>query len=337
MVTVKNNKKRSHGRRVKNWSFWKKAVYYAIIACLVTGVVKMYLLWWDNYHMLHPEIVAATAMEYVEELPLDGILVWDERVVAAPRDGVVTYPSPLPRRVAKGSVVAAIDGIAVKADTAGYFSPLLDGHEGAWDYTKLWLDFSQFPALKVPQSLEEGSHVNKGTPLGKLAKEPQDLYCFAYLDKTLFLEQDIGRGFIGIKTEPTGKIRQAEVRASWKMEQKIKVSLILPFFTPDILMVRTFSCKVLAGKQQGVAVPHSAVVLREGKLGVFRVQGSVTKFVQVEGFPADEDIFFVPKKDDGKDKNKVKDEDENADVRIVPGDIIVLNADKVKEGTVRIW
>jgi hypothetical protein len=317
---VRNSRRRSRGRRRRSsdWSFLKKTIYYTIIVLLVIGVVEAYILWLDNYNMLHPEVVAATAMGYVEELPLDGVLIWDERVVAAPRAGVVTYPSPFPRRVSKGEPVAAIDGVAVKADVTGYFSPILDGQEGTWLYSKLWPDFSQFPPLKTPELLEEGSHLNKGEPLGKLVPQPQDLRCIAYLDKTLSLEQDIKRGFIEIKTEPAGKSRQAEVRTSAEKGQKVKVYITLPFFPPEILETRAFSCSVLTGNRQGVAVPHSAVMLRGGELGVLMVQGSITEFIQIEGFPADEDNFFIMK-------------------GVVPGNVVVLHADKVKEGVVRLW
>ncbi|MDR1376684.1 MAG: hypothetical protein LBJ22_04160 [Synergistaceae bacterium] len=296
----------------------KNTLYYAIVVLLVTAIVEVYLLWLDNYNMLHPEVVAATAMGYAEELPLEGVLIWDERVIAAPRNGVVTYPSLLPRRVTKGEPVAAVDGVAVKADATGYFSPILDGHEGTWLYSRLWPEFSQLPVPNVPESLGENALVRKGEPVGKLVPQPQDLRCIAYLDRTLALEQDIARNFIEIKTEPTGKSRQAEVRTSAKRGQKVKIYITLPFFPPEALKARAFFCSVLTGNRQGVAVPHSAVVVREGKLGVLMVQGSITEFIQVEGFPADENNFFIMK-------------------GVVPGNVVVLHADKVKEGVVRLW
>ncbi|MDR1977525.1 MAG: hypothetical protein LBQ42_02200 [Synergistaceae bacterium] len=296
----------------------KKTIYYAIIVSLAIGVVEAYLLWLDNYNMLHPDVVAATAMGYVEELPLEGVLIWDERIVAVPRDGVVTYPSPLPRRVAKNEAVAAVDGVAVRVDAPGYFSPALDGQEGKWVYSRLWPGFSQFPDFRAPELLEGGFRLSKGDPLGKLVPQPQDLRCIAYLDRTLSLEQDIKRGFLEIKTEPNGKSRQAAVRASVNAGQKVKVYLTLPFFPPEALMTRAFSCSVLTGNRQGVSVPDSAVVLREGKMGVLMVQGSVTEFTEIEGFPADENNFFVTK-------------------GVVPGNVVVLHADKVKEGVIRLW
>ena len=312
-----DNKKRHRGRK-RDWSFLKKTVYYTIIVLLGVGVIKAYILWLDHYNMLHPELAIAMAMGYVEELPLNGILIWDERPLLAPRDGVVTYPLPLPRRVAKGEAVAAVDGVAVYPDTPGYFSPALDGQEGKWVYSKLLPDFLQFPDPISPEPLKQGATLHKGEPLGKLVPQPQDLRCIAYLDQSPSLEQDIKRGFIEIKTEPDGKKRQAAVRAFVRVGQKIKIYVTLPFFPPDVLMTRSFSCSVTTGNRQGVSVPDSAVTLREGKLGVLMVLGNVAEFTEIEGFPADEKNFFITK-------------------GVMPGNVVVLYADKVKEGVIRPW
>ena len=69
---------------------------------------------------------------------------------------------------------------------------------------------------------------------------------------------------------------------------------------------------------QGVMAPDTAVVTRDGKQGVFLVQGSVTRYVEVEGFPADEGYFFITK-------------------GVLPGNQLILYADKNKEGAVRLW
>ena len=301
-----------------DWGLLKRLIYYMIIFIVSGGVIKTYLLWLENYNMLHPEVVQAVAMGYVEELPLNGILIWDEEVVFAPRDGIVTYPSLLPRRVAKGEAVAALDGVAVKVGTAGYFLPALDGQEGKWVYSRLWPGISQFPIFSAAVSVEIGSHLRKGKPLGKLIAQPQDLRCIAYLDRTPALEQDIKLGFVNIKTEPNGKSRRALVRAFVNAGQKIKVYVTLPFFPPSVLMTRAFSCSVVAGNKQGILVPDTAVILREGKMGVLLVQGSITEFTEVQGFSTDEDNFFITK-------------------GILPGNVVVLHADKVKEGAIRLW
>jgi hypothetical protein len=303
---------------VKEWGLPKRLFYYAAIVGVAVAVTEAYFLWLEHYSTLSPEVAQAAVMGYVEELPLNGVLVWDEQLVAAPKDGVLTYPSPLPRRVAKGEAVAAVDGAAVRADVPGYFFPALDGQETQWVYSKLWAGTSQFPAVEEAKPIENGKSLRRGSAVGKLVPQPQDLRCIAYLDKTPSLVWDIRRGFIRIRTEPDGKSRRASVRASFIIGQKIKLYVTLPFFPPSALRSRFFSCSVLTGDRQGVSVPDSAVVLRDGKLWVLLIQGSVAEFKEIEGFPADEENFFVTK-------------------GLTSGNLVVRHADKGREGAIRPW
>ena len=189
-------------------------------------------------------------------------------------------------------------------------------------YAKLWPGITEFPAFRPAESLENGAPLRKGDALGKLVPQPQELRCIAYLDKTASLEREIARGFLNIKTEPQGKSRRADVRASFDVRpsfsagHKIKVYLTLPFFPPSLLSSRAFSCSVLTRDMQGVAIPDTAVILRGGKQGVFLVKGNLTEFTEVEGFHADEENFFITK-------------------GLVPGNIVVQYADKFKEGIIR--
>ena len=298
--------------------FLRKLIYYTVILSLAGGVFYVYLLWLDSYNTLHPEVVTATAMGYVEELPLEGVLIWDEQVLTATRDGVLTYPSSLPRRVMKGEAVAALDGVAVNVGTAGYFVPALDGEEGNWVYSRLWPGIAAFPTFGALNILDNGARLRKGEPVGKLAPQPQELRCIAYLDKTISLAQDVKNGFINIKMNTDDKMLRADVRAYWDAGQKIKVYLTLPFFPASALLTRAFSCSVLTGNRRGVSVPDSAVILRSGKTGVLMVLGSMTEFTEVEGFPTEGDNFFITK-------------------GVLPGNVVVLHADKIKEGVVRLW
>ena len=293
--------------------------YYVSFILICSLFIKFYIMWLDSYSQMHPEIVEAQAAGYIEEQPLDGILLWDEQVIKAPYDGVLTYVSMLPRYVAKNEAVAALDGKAVKVSSPGFFIPALDGQEEKWIYSQLWPGFNPFPFFRPAVFIENGINIQKGARLGKLAPQPQTLRCIAYIDRTPFVERSIMRSSVlKIKTEPKGKARDAEVLTHENAEQKIKIYLSLPFFTPADLKSRAFSCKIVAGDMQGVIVPDTAVITRDGRQGVFLVQGSVTSYTEVEGFPADEEHFFITK-------------------GVLPGNRLILYADKNKEGIIRFW
>lgn len=294
--------------------------YYTAFFLIFVGVLKFYLIWLENYQRLHPEIIEAFAVGYIEEQPLEGVLLWDEQLLYAPKDGVLTYLSPHPRRVAKGEMVAALDGVAVRVPVPGYFSPALDGQEGHWVYSRLWPEFAPFPFFRSAVFLENGTQLRKGAPLGKLVPQPQSLRCIAYLDRSPSIELALQRRHpsLKIRTEPEGKDRQAEIIAVKSIGRKIKVCLRLPFFPPSLLHSRSFSCRVVAGDLQGVMLPDTAVVTRDGRNIVFLVQGSRVVSQDVEGFPADDKHFFITK-------------------GVTPGNKLILNADKELSDVIRLW
>ena len=293
--------------------------YYATFLLIVAVAVKSYFLWLEGYKLLHPEVIEAFAAGYLEEQPLDGVLLWDEQLIYAPKDGVLTYLSPHPRRVAKGEAVAALDGVAVRAAAPGYFFPGLDGQDGHWVYSRIWPEFVPFPFFRSAVLLENGTPLRKGAPLGKFVPQPQSLRCIAYLDRSPSIERSLQRknAAIRIRTEPDGKERGAEVIAVKFAGQKIKVCLRLPFFPAAVLHSRAFSCRVVAGDLQGVMVPDTAVVTRDGKNVVFLVQGSRVLPQEVEGFPADDRHFFITK-------------------GVAPGNKLILHADKNPSSVIRL-
>jgi len=306
-------------------AFIQKIIYYVIIVFIMMMGYRVYKIWYENYKLSNPQLIEAMSANYSEEQPLDGILLWDEQLVHAPQDGILTYPTPKARYVAKGEMLAALDGIAVKAPYPAYFYPALDGQEGEWVYPKLWPDFAPFPDFNEASLIENGTFLERGEPIGKLIPQPQILRCIAYLDTTPSLARALSakdNPTIRIKTEFDGKERRAEVVAVKASGQKLKVYLRLPFFPPEVLNSRHFTASIVTDIQKGVMVPDTAVITREGKNMVFVVNGNSTELHAIEGFPAGEGEFFIEK-------------------GIQPGTKLILNADAIifnfKDENLRIW
>lgn len=314
-----------------------RAVFRVTLYCLPFLLIPLlYLSWLDEYRLAHPAVVEAVSASYVEEQPLDGILLWDEQLVYAPQSGAYTYPSPRPRRVSKGEMIAALDGTAVRAPYPAYFYPALDGQEGHWTYSRLWPEFAPFPFFKPAALLEDGSLLRKGAPIGKLVPQPQALRCIAYLDSTPAIERMLhGPGAVlRIKLAPDDKELKAEVVAvksagptgsssqgdlgATLMGQKIKICLRLPFFPPDLLRSRAFSAQVVTGEQQGVMLPDSAVIVKDGRHVVFLVQGNRAVSQDVDGFPVGGEKFFVVK-------------------GLSPGNTLIRDAERMPRDILRIW
>ena len=299
----------------------QRLLYYSLLLFIFLMSYRVYRSWYEDYKHSHPHIIEAVTTNYSEEQPLDGILLWDEQLVYATKDGILTYPSPRPRMVAKGEMLAALDGSAVIAPYPAYFYAGLDGQEGNWAYSKLWPDFAPFPEFQNAKLIENGTYMRRGEPIGKLVPQPQTLRCIAYLDTTPSLERALRNKndpTVRIRTEDEGKERKADAVAVKSSGQKLKVYLRLPFFPPGLLRSRRFTASVVTDVQKGIMLPDTAVITRDGKNKVFVLQGNSVISQDVEGFPADEENFFIEK-------------------GVRHGDKLILDAGAVKDGNERIW
>ncbi len=305
-----------------------RILYYTIIVIIIFGAYRIYKIWYENYVLSTPRIIEVMATNYTEEQPLNGILLWEEQLVYAPKNGILTYPSPRPRLVAKGENLAAIDGRAIQAPYPAYFIPALDGQEGNWVYSRLWPDFAPFPEIQSAELFENGTMMRRGDPIGKLIPQPQTLRCIAYLDSSPSLNRNLGvkDAVLKIKLDAENKEHKAEVVAVKYSGLKLKVCLRLPFFPPNVLKSRKFSARIVTGIEQGVIIPDTAVIMKDGKSMVFLVQGNSPLLKEVEGFPVwgnsmyDEKNFFIEK-------------------GVVPGNRLILNAGKFDPSNknIRIW
>lgn len=312
----------SRRRRKAALKKFLRLVNYIIIILIFALGYRVYRIWYENYRQSHPHVIEAVSTDYYEEQPLEGLLLWDEQLIYAPQDGLLNYPSPRPRMVAKGEILAALDGTAVRSPYPAYFYPGLDGQEGNWVYPKLWPDFAPFPEFDNADLIENGTHLRRGEPIGKLVPQPQVLRCIAYLDRTPSLERALRKKdnpTIRIRTEYEGKDRKAEVVAVKSSAQKFKVYLRLPFFPPEVLRSRSFTASVVTDVQKGVMVPDTAVIMKNGRNMVFIVKGNTPELLAVDGFPAGDEEFFI-------------------EGGVQPGAKLILNADKINlDENLRIW
>jgi hypothetical protein len=300
----------------------KRIVYFALILGVALGTIKLYALWWERHESLNPQVVSAAPYVYTERLPVRGVLFWQEERLASRWDGTVTYPSAEPRRVAKGETVAVVSGpsgkMAVKSPRVGYFVAGLDGAEGKWNYSSFWSDRTSLPDVPAFVPIAPGSAVKKGGAVGKLILQPQELRGIFYADGTPGLFRDIKAGYVRVRLREKEWPQRADVRVHEAVGQKVRLYLTLPFFPPELALSRGFSMILEGGERSGVAVPETAVTYRDGKLGVYQVEGNVVTFRSVEGLPVEGHRFFVTS-------------------GLSSGNVVLLEAQKGKEGKIRLW
>ena len=296
----------------------RRFLYYGVVLLITITAFRLYFFWLDAYRFSHPAVFQAQSGVYAEEIPFEGVLLWEERLIYAPNAGTVSYPSLIPRRVRRGEILCRIDGTAVNSPEPGYFSPAFDGYEGDWNYSDLWPGTSPLPSPPRVSTIPNGTYVENMQPVGKLIAQPQELRAIAWVDFTPSLIQDIDRGRIRIKRSENDWGLWAEIRTKVIISQKIKLYVTLPFFTPEMTEIRTFSWKINVGDRNGIYVPNSSVIFRGGVMGVYLIRGNEAVFREIEAFHADEDNFFITS-------------------GVIPGDMLILDAGKAREGQVNIW
>jgi hypothetical protein len=307
------------GRKTKRIAY---RIFYglcvAVIACLWIYAFKSYF---DHYDSVHPEITWAEPWVQVDMAQADGVLLWNEEIIASPRDGTVKYPAGRgPMRAPKGAVVAkvvagsAVSDVKMKED--GYFVAGLDGHEGKWKYSTLWLEDMPDPSpLKM---MEEGSKVSKGAPVGKLIPQPQELRLIGYVDFSADMGGKLESNRLMIKMDELDTSSRAYVRVYETIGHKAKIYIDIPWFPPNVLMSRKYRLLAETGETLGVAIPESAVGSLGGKQGAFVLKGSNAVFTEIKGRVIDGSRFLATE-------------------GLKLGDAVIADADGAREGKVRLW
>lgn len=304
-------------------ALFRRALYFLLILLIALGSVYLYILWWDHRESLNPEVTTVVPASHADRIPARGILLWREELVISAWDGGISYSAEKPARVAKGETVAVVSAPggkkALGAAKVGYFLPALDGEEGKWTYSAFWNGMEPLPKAPPLRYFPlSGGATEKGRAVGKLIPQPQDLRCILYADLSPSLQEDIKGGFVRIKVKDTDWPSRAEVRVARFHESKVKLYLTLPFFPAAMTTSREISLIIESGERSGVSVPETAVLSRDGRIGVLLVEGNMVKFKSIKGLPSDGGAFFI---EEG----------------LKPGNVVVLHAQDGKEGKIRLW
>jgi hypothetical protein len=285
----------------------------------VAGAVALYLAWWRHYQEMHPRVAWAQPWMHVEEHPLEVALLWREEVLWADRDGEVVFPhGSAAFRAAKGEVLAVIGGKPFRAPGAGYFVPALDGKEESWRFGSLWEGDGPIPSAPQATFLVSGSRIKKGDPLGKFLPMPQELRFVAYVTRTPAVDQDVRRNVLSVRMGKDVPPITAVVRTAKHFGVRTKVYCSLPVFPLELLPCRNAQWILEGAAMTGVVVPQEAVTVRNMREGVFLVTGSSVRFQEVMGLPISERRFLVTE-------------------GLVPGALVLLSAEKAREGPVKLW
>ncbi len=303
----------------------KKILARCLTLAIVVVAVLSYLTWlrWVT-EAKAPPMVMPLPYVYEDIQPVTAALLWQEELVYAPARGEIQFARDnAVTRVAKGETVATVLSRgrtqAVQAPLQGYFIPAWDGAEGVWTYGALWPGSEILPTPPPLQWLPNLGDVPSHGIVGKLLPLPQRPRAIFYADLTQSVRQDLQRGHLDFRLQDQGAKWRGVVRVFLALtEHRVKVALELPFFPPQLAQSRRLPLLICAGESDGLLVPESSVILKEGSYGVYELVGDRLVFRPVTGRPMEKGMFFVAS-------------------GLRPGNPVILHGADAVERRVQLW
>lgn len=303
----------------------RRWLYSFIVLFVVLVGLATYWYWFNATEEAQvPPVVMPRPWVYEEEQPVSALLLWREEVLSSPRSGAVQLTSGgLPSTVARGETVATVldkgKTWALQSPRRGYYLPWVDGEEGKWDYGRFWPGSNLFPDAPAQRIIENFMELSQDRIIGKVIPLPQWPRALFYANVTPALMASLKRGFVDLRFSSGGPRWRASVRVFLELPaHKVKIAVELPLFPLSMAQSRRAGFLLCAGEASGVVVPESAVVLRDGRMGVYEIIGDRVTWRSVSGRPIGDGQFFVAS-------------------GLAPGNPVILDGSKAVERRVQLW
>lgn len=272
-----------------------KLVMVAVKALFVLLCLQLIWSFFSGYFLsfiLRTEIVEEVFQEYY--ITADGLLGFQERIVVADKGGKITWLREEGQRVAVEEPVAKIvlpggEEISTVAPVAGIFSPYTDGLEGLiypyrnWQPDKeTFLGFSPFL-----QHYASGQTIVTGAPLFKIVENFNWYYSLILTEKEsekllengrLWLDFVFAREIILVNSFHRVELEEGFYLVIFSLSRDLE----------DFYRRRWEKARIIYRREKRAAIPVSALITKEGKEGVLRLNRSTIRFAEVEVFKKDE-------------------------------------------------
>lgn len=227
----------------------------------------------------------------------NGLIIRDEMVVVADRNGTFNPRIPEGEKVAEGEVVATVEtGIGgsqvIKAPRAGVVSYRMDGWEAVLNPQSIeTLDVSGLDeaTLKRLREVHPGAQVEPGQPVLKIVNNLQPTLIWLKFDSQyLDLFPPVGHKLnFNIEDEVyRGKLRNV-------VSQGVVSQGLLELDRAEFLYERRVDLCIILDKTQGIRIPNQALVYKEEEPGVFKKVVNGYQWVPVKILLQDEDYSVV--------------------------------------------
>lgn len=268
---------------------------------VVLVLITLYLAYLI-YGFVHESVVVRLAKaQQVPEgfiqktLPVNGVIVRNEKLLPAPRSGKLKVIAAEGERVRVGQIVAQVlvpsldskTGEAVfniTSPSAGLVSYHLDGLEEVFTPARIKeLDLNKIDTIKSePRQMLPGNQVEAGKPVLKVVNNLEFLNIVATVQRGLALQKSKSKTILLALGENENDLCQGTILDGKFNGQPNQMLLGIKDYDARMLTGRRINFKIVTERYEGYILPASAIVSKDGKNGIFTVYEERVKWKKVE-------------------------------------------------------
>ncbi|NLZ93816.1 MAG: hypothetical protein GX922_07380 [Firmicutes bacterium] len=235
-----------------------------------------------------------------QSLSVEGVIIRQERVVAAPVSGTLHWQAEAGERLAIGETVATIVTAAGNTHTVtmpepGIVVKELDGLESTLqpliieDPTSLIIK-KIIQNERHVQNLADRSEVQQGSLVFKVVNNYTWYYAVQF-PKEHFASFD-GKQTVYLRFAGSENIA-AKVKYLEEDAEKVTAILVLQQSVEGCYDKRFLAAEIIAARSAGIVLPASAILLRDGQAGVYVLEKSLVRYYPVEVLQTGKDKVAV--------------------------------------------
>ncbi len=289
------------------------------------GIIFFLVVWISGYFFYsrienasQPPKVATLKVKLTkieQSVSTEALLFSREVPVISPAAGKVQWLKRERERVRKGAPIARAGGKILLAKGAGILLHSVDEVTGVWDFETAWQKGWITPPVGRPMVFNDGDFVKKGVPIGRIF-DNIFFYILVRLKKDDFSPRWYDRRRITIAFPHLKREEKAKL-VKIKPEGRYVDMLLRLVGWDELCGLRCLKIKLIKRKLRGAVIPANAIIIKEGKSGVYLVKGGRVFFKEIRFKNLSSAVAITPD--------------------LKEGDRIVVEPDRVKEGMFIRW
>lgn len=259
--------------------------------------------------------LSAKITKVEESVETTALVFYIESVLKSPASGRLVWLKRDGERVKKGSIVAKVGERAVLAETAGILFHEVDDLANLWRldeaWNRGWLNFPLGGSTKV----EDGLMVKAGVPIGSI-RDNLNIDLLVRVKREDFVPKWYDDKRVLLVFPSLGEERVAKVLRVKPLDNEILMHFRLVGWD-NLPKFRSISVKLVKRRLSGVVIPINAIIIKEGKSGVYLVRGGRVFFKEIKFKELSSAVAIT--------------------LDLKEGDRVVVEPDRVSEGVFVRW